>query len=111
MRCVEFKWRISGVFLFTQISQRVAEERGVPLGREVGYVVRFDDCTSSETRIKFMTDGILVREMMMDPLLKQYSVLMLDEGTATYESTLIHPCILRLQRHCHLSKDLNIYCS
>lgn len=58
----------------------MAEERGAPLGREVGYVVRFDDCSSPETKIKFMTDGILVREMMSDPLLKQYSVLMLDEG-------------------------------
>ncbi|OQV14842.1 putative ATP-dependent RNA helicase DHX35 [Hypsibius exemplaris] len=62
------------------ISQRVAEERGAPLGREVGYVVRFDDCSSPETKIKFITDGILVREMMADPLLKQYSVLMLDEA-------------------------------
>jgi HrpA-like RNA helicase len=58
----------------------VAEERGAPLGREVGYVVRFDDCSSVETKIKFITDGILVREMMGDPLLKQYSVLILDEG-------------------------------
>ncbi|XP_055331601.1 probable ATP-dependent RNA helicase DHX35 [Paramacrobiotus metropolitanus] len=61
------------------ISQRVAEERGVKLGREVGYVVRFDDCSSAQTKIKFVTDGILVREMMADPLLQQYSVLMLDE--------------------------------
>ena len=48
---------------------------------QVGYAVRFDDMTdASATRIKFATDGLLVREMMMDPLLRKYSVIMLDEA-------------------------------
>ncbi|XP_078508280.1 putative ATP-dependent RNA helicase DHX35 isoform X1 [Lissotriton helveticus] len=63
------------------VAGRVAEERGAVLGHEVGYCIRFDDCTDPyATRIKFLTDGMLVREMMADPLLKKYSVLMLDEA-------------------------------
>ncbi|TRY53916.1 hypothetical protein DNTS_033802, partial [Danionella cerebrum] len=65
----------------TSVAARVAEERGAFLGHEVGYTIRFDDCSDSQaTRIKFLTDGMLVREMMADPLLKKYSVLMLDEA-------------------------------
>ncbi|XP_076875098.1 putative ATP-dependent RNA helicase DHX35 isoform X2 [Brachyhypopomus gauderio] len=63
------------------VANRVAEERGAHLGHEVGYSIRFDDCSHPQaTRIKFLTDGMLVREMMADPLLKKYSVLMLDEA-------------------------------
>ena len=43
-------------------SKRVAEEFGCQLGEEVGYAIRFEDCTSSETVIKYMTDGMLLRE-------------------------------------------------
>ena len=46
-----------------------------------GYAVRFDNCTHpSRTRIKFLTDGVLIRETMLDPLLSRYSVLMIDEA-------------------------------
>uniref|UniRef100_A0A672T4R4 RNA helicase n=1 Tax=Sinocyclocheilus grahami TaxID=75366 RepID=A0A672T4R4_SINGR len=65
----------------TSVAGRVAEERGAYLGHEVGYSIRFDDCSDPHaTRIKFLTDGMLVREMMSDPLLKKYSVIMLDEA-------------------------------
>ncbi|XP_047663327.1 probable ATP-dependent RNA helicase DHX35 [Tachysurus fulvidraco] len=58
----------------TSVAARVAEERGAFLGHEVGYTIRFDDCSDPQaTRIKFLTDGMLVREMMADPLLKKYS--------------------------------------
>uniref|UniRef100_A0A8D0VMI7 Probable ATP-dependent RNA helicase DHX35 n=1 Tax=Sus scrofa TaxID=9823 RepID=A0A8D0VMI7_PIG len=64
-----------------QVAGRVAEERGAVLGHEVGYCIRFDDCTDPlATRIKFLTDGMLVREMMVDPLLTKYSAIMLDEA-------------------------------
>ena len=63
----------------TSVAKRVAEERGVRLGGEVGYAIRFDGCEGPLTRIKFMTEGMLVREMMVDPLLTKYSVIMLDE--------------------------------
>ncbi|PRP85344.1 hypothetical protein PROFUN_07052 [Planoprotostelium fungivorum] len=62
------------------ISERVAEEVGVPLGGEVGYTIRFDDKSSEKTRIKYLTDGMLLREAMIDPLLERYSTIILDEA-------------------------------
>jgi ATP-dependent RNA helicase DHX8/PRP22 len=62
------------------VAKRVAEECEVKLGAEVGYSIRFEDCTSPETKIKYMTDGMLLRECLTDPELKQYSVIMLDEA-------------------------------
>ncbi|KAF9171324.1 hypothetical protein BGX21_002859 [Mortierella sp. AD011] len=66
----------------TTVAQRVAEEMYVQLGMEVGYTIRFEDCTDpgGRTRIKYMTDGMLFREALMDPLLSKYSVIMLDEA-------------------------------
>ncbi|XP_062501947.1 probable ATP-dependent RNA helicase DHX35 isoform X2 [Corticium candelabrum] len=65
----------------TTVAGRVAEEMGCMLGQEVGYVIRFDDVSDPKrTKVKFLTDGLLVREMMGDPLLNKYSVLMLDEA-------------------------------
>ncbi|MEX1114240.1 MAG: ATP-dependent RNA helicase HrpA [Akkermansiaceae bacterium] len=62
------------------VSKRVAEELQVPLGDYVGYQVRFEDKTSRETRIKFMTDGILLAETQGDRDLRQYEALILDEA-------------------------------
>ncbi len=62
------------------VSKRVAEELAVPWGREVGCKMRFSDDTSRDTRVKFMTDGILLAEIQSDPLLRAYSVLILDEA-------------------------------
>jgi ATP-dependent helicase HrpA len=62
------------------VAERVAEELQVPLGGFVGYQVRFEDRTSVETRIKFMTDGILLAEMQGDPMLRKYRALILDEA-------------------------------
>ena len=62
------------------VAKRVAEEVGCKLGQEVGYTIRFEDCTSPETKIKYMTDGMLEREVLLDPNLKKYSVIMLDEA-------------------------------
>lgn len=53
------------------MAKRVSEERNCTLGDEVGYSVRFDDCTSANTYIKFITDGMLLREAMIDPDLNQ----------------------------------------
>ncbi|XP_014915682.1 probable ATP-dependent RNA helicase DHX40 isoform X1 [Poecilia latipinna] len=61
------------------VAQRVAQEMNCTLGREVGYQVRFDDCTSQDTVLKYMTDGCLLREVLADPALSQYSVVILDE--------------------------------
>ncbi|XP_021934035.1 ATP-dependent RNA helicase DHX8 isoform X2 [Zootermopsis nevadensis] len=62
------------------VAKRVAEEFGCRLGQEVGYTIRFEDCTSPETVIKYMTDGMLLRECLVDLDLKYYSVIMLDEA-------------------------------
>ncbi|KAG0366770.1 DEAH-box ATP-dependent RNA helicase prp22 [Gamsiella multidivaricata] len=62
------------------VAKRVAEEVGCRLGQEVGYTIRFEDCTSPETKIKFMTDGMLMRECLVDPYMSQYSVIILDEA-------------------------------
>lgn len=62
------------------VSRRVADELGVAWGKEVGCKIRFKDDTGPETRIKFMTDGILLAEIQSDPLLRAYSVLILDEA-------------------------------
>lgn len=63
------------------IASRVAQERKVRLGGLVGYIVRFEECCSNETKIMYMTDELLFREAMMrDPLLSRYSVIMIDEA-------------------------------
>ncbi|CDJ30515.1 pre-mRNA splicing factor RNA helicase, putative [Eimeria mitis] len=62
------------------VAKRVAEEFGCRLGQEVGYSIRFEDCTSPDTIIKYMTDGLLLREALVDPRLQRYSVVMLDEA-------------------------------
>ncbi|KAG2183343.1 hypothetical protein INT43_006348 [Umbelopsis isabellina] len=64
----------------TTVAQRVAEEVGGKLGDKVGYTIRFEDVTSENTRIKYMTDGMLFRETLIDPLLMDYSVIMIDEA-------------------------------
>ncbi|MDB6119834.1 MAG: hrpB 1, partial [Verrucomicrobiaceae bacterium] len=62
------------------VSKRVAEELNVRWGGEVGCKMRFSDDTSRDTRIKFMTDGILLAEIQSDPMLRAYSMLILDEA-------------------------------
>ena len=62
------------------VADRVAKEVGCKLGEEVGYTIRFEDHTSPATRIKYMTDGMLQREILLDPDIKRYSCIMLDEA-------------------------------
>lgn len=50
------------------------------MGKEVGYCIRFEDKTSYKTKIKYLTDGMLLREAMLDPLLSKYAVVILDEA-------------------------------
>ena len=61
------------------LAARVAEELGVDLGREVGYQIRFDNISGPQTKIKFVTEGILLRQMIQDPKLKGISALIFDE--------------------------------
>ncbi|KAK2441771.1 pre-mRNA-splicing factor ATP-dependent RNA helicase DEAH1 [Trifolium repens] len=62
------------------VAARVAHELGVKLGHEVGYSIRFEDCTSDKTILKYMTDGMLLREFLGEPDLASYSVVMVDEA-------------------------------
>ncbi|KAK3058276.1 hypothetical protein LTR09_001354 [Extremus antarcticus] len=62
------------------VAARVAEEIGVKVGNEVGYAIRFEDATSDKTALKYMTDGMLLREFLTEPDLSGYSCLMIDEA-------------------------------
>ncbi|CAH0016164.1 unnamed protein product [Clonostachys rhizophaga] len=62
------------------VAKRVAEEMEVPLGSTVGYAIRFEDCTSKETVVKYMTDGVLLRESLNEPDLDKYSCIIMDEA-------------------------------
>lgn len=62
------------------VAARVSQEMGVKLGHEVGYSIRFEDCTSEKTILKYMTDGMLLREFLGEPDLAGYSVIMVDEA-------------------------------
>ncbi|KAG8122649.1 hypothetical protein E2320_018186, partial [Naja naja] len=62
------------------VAERVAEELGCPVGGLVGYQVRFEECISEGTAIKYLTDGCLLRQILADPHLTQYSVVILDEA-------------------------------
>jgi pre-mRNA-splicing factor ATP-dependent RNA helicase DHX38/PRP16 len=62
------------------VAKRVAEEMGVEVGGRVGYSIRFEDVTSPATQIKFMTDGVLLRETLRDSDLDGYSAVIMDEA-------------------------------
>lgn len=62
------------------VAARVADEVGCKLGNEVGYTIRFEDKSSEKTVIKYMTDGMLLREFLTDPELSTYSAIMIDEA-------------------------------
>ena len=78
------------------VATRVAEEMDVELGQEVGYSIRFEDCCSARTVLKYCTDGMLLREAMSDPLLEAYSIIMLDEA---HERTLSTDLLMGVLKH------------
>ncbi|CAB3231157.1 unnamed protein product [Arctia plantaginis] len=69
------------------IALRVAAEMNTEVGSIVGYSVRFEDVTSPRTKVKYLTDGMLLREATLDPLLKKYSIIILDEAHERTVST------------------------
>lgn len=75
------------------VAARVSQEIGSKLGHTVGYSIRFEDCTSEGTVIKYMTDGMLLRELLDDPILSKYSVMIVDEA---HERTLHTDILLTL---------------
>ena len=88
------------------VAKRVSEEVGCQLGREVGYTIRFEDCTSPDTRIKYMTDGMLLRELLLKPDVPDYAVIMLDEA---HERTIHTDVLFGLLKGCvSRRKDLKL---
>ena len=75
------------------VAKRVADEMDVQLGEEVGYSIRFEDATSPKTFLKYMTDGMLLREAMNDHMLERYSTIILDEA---HERTLATDILMGL---------------
>uniref|UniRef100_A0A453HDT8 Helicase ATP-binding domain-containing protein n=1 Tax=Aegilops tauschii subsp. strangulata TaxID=200361 RepID=A0A453HDT8_AEGTS len=80
------------------VSRRVAQELGVSIGEEVGYAIRFEDRTSEKTKIKYLTDGVLLRESLSNPELKQYSVIILDEAHERSLNTYGHLYVTQIYR-------------
>src|SRR5580692_6861164 len=86
--CLELGRGVAGLIAHTQprrlaaraLAARVAEELGQPVGRSVGYRVRFADQVSDATRLVLMTDGLLLAELASDPLLRRYDTVIVDEA-------------------------------
>ncbi|VEU23867.1 DEKNAAC104902 [Brettanomyces naardenensis] len=88
------------------VASRVADEMDVELGEEVGYSIRFENMTSEKTILKYMTDGMLLREAMEDHDLSKYSCLILDEA---HERTLATDILMgMLKQVCQRRKDLKL---
>ncbi|OAF71462.1 hypothetical protein A3Q56_00755 [Intoshia linei] len=88
------------------VAQRVATEMDVQIGMQVGYSIRFEDCTSSSTFLKYLTDGMLLREAMADPVMSNYSCVILDEA---HERTLATDILMGLIKEvARKRKDLKI---
>jgi ATP-dependent RNA helicase DHX8/PRP22 len=89
----------------TSVSKRVAQEVGCRLGDTVGYTIRFEDCTSADTEIKYMTDGMLLRECLVDPDLNAYAVVILDEA---HERTLATDVLFGLLKQTVIRRNSKI---
>ena len=82
------------------VAARVSEEVGCKLGHEVGYSIRFEDCSSDKTVIKYMTDGMLLREFLGEPDLKSYACLMIDEAhERTLHTDILFGLVKDIARH------------
>ncbi|KAJ4427868.1 hypothetical protein ANN_23872 [Periplaneta americana] len=86
------------------VAKRVSDEMGTHLGDEVGYAIRFEDCTSEKTMIKYMTDGILLRESLRESDLDNYSAIIMDEA---HERSLSTDVLFGLLREVSKKKQLN----
>ncbi|KAI3804075.1 hypothetical protein L1987_32245 [Smallanthus sonchifolius] len=86
------------------VAKRVAEECDAELGQKIGYSIRFEDMTSPSTKIKYMTDGLLLREALLDPKLSRYSVIVVDEA---HERTVQTDVLLGLLKDVQKNRSQN----
>jgi ATP-dependent RNA helicase DHX8/PRP22 len=87
------------------VARRVAEETGTVLGDLVGYAIRFEDVSSNSTRVKFLTDGMLLREATADANLERYGVVMIDEAhERTLQTDFLLGVLKKTQERRRLSK-------
>ena len=83
-------------------ARRVAEERGERLGETVGYQVRFEEVASPQTRLRFLTEGVLTRKLLHDPQLRNVGIVVLDEFHERHLHTDVAlGCLKRLQSARH----------
>lgn len=91
------------------VATRVAQEMRCKIGTKVGYTIRFEDRTSSQTKIQYMTDGMLLREFLTDPDMSEYSAVMIDEA---HERTLQTDILLALIKDiCKVRPELRVVIS
>lgn len=99
--CVTQPRRVAAV----TVAARIASEMGEQVGEgQVGYCVRFDEKSTNDARIRILTDGMLLREMMVDPKLKRYSVVILDEA---HERSLQTDILMALLKDLQVCVSLN----
>lgn len=92
------------------VAKRVAEECGSQVGQRVGYAIRFEDVTSNSTKIKYMTDGLLLREALLDPYLSRYAVIIIDEAhERTVHTDVLLGLLKRVQRTRSQYVDKQLY--
>ncbi|KAG5372845.1 putative ATP-dependent RNA helicase DHR2 [Yarrowia sp. C11] len=84
------------------LAKRVSEEYGCTLGKEVGYTVRFQNSSGPSTKIKYLTDGMLLRELMLDNDLNKYSTIILDEA---HERTVLTDLLLGFLKNLVQKRD------
>ncbi|CAA9991105.1 pre-mRNA-splicing factor ATP-dependent RNA helicase PRP2, putative [Plasmodium knowlesi strain H] len=113
----ECKYHLYGNIVCTQprriaciaIANRVADEMNVKVGKEVGYVIRFQNKTSESTKIVYMTDGMFLRLLLYNPTLDDISVLIIDEA---HERALHTDVILPIVKDiCNFREDIRIIIS
>eukprot|EP00403_Amphidinium_massartii_P006124 CAMPEP_0178378190 /NCGR_PEP_ID=MMETSP0689_2-20121128/4302_1 /TAXON_ID=160604 /ORGANISM="Amphidinium massartii, Strain CS-259" /LENGTH=1033 /DNA_ID=CAMNT_0019998259 /DNA_START=10 /DNA_END=3111 /DNA_ORIENTATION=+ len=91
------------------VAARVAKELGCKVGHEVGYNIRFEDCTSDKTIIEYMTDGMLLRSFLNEPDMASYAVMIIDEA---HERTLHTDVLFGLVKDCaRFREDLKLIIS
>jgi pre-mRNA-splicing factor ATP-dependent RNA helicase DHX16 len=114
---LEHGWGLKGKIACTQprrvaamsVAKRVSDEMGTVLGKEVGYRIRFEDCTCDDTVLEYMTDGMMLRTFLGEPDLAAYSVIMIDEA---HERTLHTDILLGLVKDvCRFRPELKLIIS